>query len=184
MKKKKILLLTSIASIATFSAAAIIFSSQSKVSTKADPEINYYSFDFTANDCNAEEPDYSGVYFTLKKENVLLGEYDISTTEETWAYFDIPSAIDFTSSDSIFEINQGGDVQLYIYFKIIGRATIKHENSYVNVYVDDNYVEDNTFYDPTYDETHDVWDYYYYSYFTISESFRLESVHLEFSCEK
>ena len=185
MNKKKILLLTSIASIATFSAAAILFSSHSTQGIKAEPDLNSYVLDFTNAHCHVDSSDVYGYYFTLSMENGIGGKYDFSSSSNTYIYVDDLNSVDFSSNDNIFEIENGTEIGLAIDFDFIGRATVDEENSYVVLTIDDNTFSD-TFYPLPEDREDwgDPYNFYYYLYRYSCESFILESVHIEFTCDK
>ena len=181
MKKKKILLLTSIASVATFSAAAILFSSRSSVGTKADPEFTSYVIEFDGNHCFPDSEDTSYRQFTLAKTKGIGNTYDIESVD-SYVYADNAEGISFPSGD-ILEIENPGEAYLSIKFSFVERANFDDENSYVDMYVGETYVVNNEFY---YIATSDGRNYYQFWWYTgmTSETVVVEKVHLEFTCPK
>ena len=189
MKKKKILLLTSIASIATFSAAAILFSNQSNVGIKADDEVTIHEIDFNSLS-SYSEPDSSGyVSFSLFIEKGIGKKYDISTKDgETYFYTDNLENVNYLSTENILEMPGSWYASIRIQFRLIYRATLDLSESVVNIEADGVYQNANKFMSPADagDGTNNYtfyWDSYHLGYST-AHNIVLKSVHLEFSCPK
>ena len=188
MKKKKILLLTSIASVATFSAAAVLFSNRSNLGIKADDELNYnnYTLDLTKENLSGVEIDEvnSKISFTLSNNYYFEGTDTarniMTTTSDTYIQCTNISNVDFSNANNIFEIEDGGDIFLQIDFRFVKRATINYDMSFVMIEEDNDGTED-TFYEV---EEEDKTEPYILHYvFDHSRNyFSLDYIHIEFSC--
>ena len=191
MKKKKILLLTSIASIATFSAAAIMFSSHSKTITDAGDNYIPYIVEFRHAQCTPHEEKDDVIPFTLYQTMGDHNEYYVQSDDSmTNAYSIDLDNISFTNPNCILEISASYYDSITIQFKFFDRVSLNFDKSVVNVYFDeineDNYYADNKFTDFG-DINGYRTCYYFLQTYDISVSYSkiiLESIHLEFTCKQ
>ena len=198
MKKKKILLLTSIASIALFSAAAIVFSTQ-KSSSKlsAGDDTNDYEIVFTSSDLTSHNYDDDNyVYkFTVGAEKIIGGSYDLFTKEfdvdwsGTYLYLKNPTSTNPTfGSGSIFTCTPTSNDDCFnVMFDILYRADFSLTKSHIGLFIGSSTEMTNIPFDLSYYDAPDGHIYYdapvsLASYY--GSQVRLAEIKLVFSCAK
>ena len=147
MKKKKVLLLVSIASVALLSAtAAVVFSGQANAARlSAGEEVNHYEIEFTKDDFFGffdETEGYENYYYMeCSKEKGIGGLYDIaSELDETYAYAEAQENFSFSDyDDAVFTISGASYWGISIGFGIIGRAYPILADSYLKVEINGVY---------------------------------------------
>ena len=147
MKKKKILLLVSIASVALLSAtAAVVFSGKANAARlSAGEEVNHHEIEFTKDDFSGSFDETEGYenYYNMECSKVkgIGGLYDIvSELDTTYAYAEKQENFSFNDyDDAVFTISGASYWGISIQFGIIDRAEPILADSYLKVEINGVY---------------------------------------------